>query len=194
MDPFLTRFFPDVYAKEHNIKASTNQYCKFNNQTLTLFTSSLYVAALVASLGCSPLTRLFGRRLTMFSGGVLFLAGATMNGFAQKVWMLIVGRLLLGFGIGCSNQVSFGATASLMSAMITGGCNVLATIVSIATVDKFGRRTMFLEGGVQMFICQFLPETKGIPIEEMAVVWQNHSYWKNFVKPAEMENIGEEQA
>ncbi|MCI00946.1 sugar carrier protein C-like, partial [Trifolium medium] len=104
MDPFLMKFFPDVYAKEHNIKASTNQYCKFDNQTLTLFTSSLYVAALVASLGCSTLTRLFGRRLTMLSGGVLFLAGAAMNGFAQKVWMLIVGRLLLGFGIGCSNQ------------------------------------------------------------------------------------------
>ncbi|MCI21007.1 hexose transporter, partial [Trifolium medium] len=50
--------------------------------------------------------------------------------------------------------IGFGATASLMSAMITGGCNVLATIVSIATVDKFGRRTWFLEGGVQMFICQ----------------------------------------
>ena len=107
MDPFLKKFFPDVYAKEMNIKPSDNQYCKFDSQVLTLFTSSLYLAALVASLGASTITRLFGRRLTMMSGGVLFLAGAALNGFAQKVWMLIVGRLLLGFGIGCANQVIY---------------------------------------------------------------------------------------
>ena len=50
--------------------------------------------------------------------------------------------------------IGFGANASLMSAMITGGFNTLATLVSIATVDKFGRRTLFLQGGAQMFICQ----------------------------------------
>jgi len=50
--------------------------------------------------------------------------------------------------------IGFGASASLMSAMITGGCNAIATLVSIFTVDKFGRRTLFLEGGIQMFICQ----------------------------------------
>jgi MFS transporter, SP family, sugar:H+ symporter len=50
--------------------------------------------------------------------------------------------------------IGFGSNASLMSAMITGGCNALATFVSILTVDKFGRRTLFLEGGAQMCICQ----------------------------------------
>ncbi|KAK7363273.1 hypothetical protein VNO77_05409 [Canavalia gladiata] len=65
----------------------------------------MYLAALVASLCVSTVTRLFGRRLTMICGGVLFLAGAALNAFAQKVWMLIVGRMLLGFGIGCANQV-----------------------------------------------------------------------------------------
>ncbi|XLR22486.1 hypothetical protein HN51_068737 [Arachis hypogaea] len=46
--------------------------------------------------------------------------------------------------------------ASLMSSMITGGCNALATLVSIFTVDKVGRRKLFLEGGAQMFICQLV--------------------------------------
>ncbi|KAK7406176.1 hypothetical protein VNO78_07796 [Psophocarpus tetragonolobus] len=56
MDSFLKKFFPDVYKKEQNIKPSDNQYCKFDSQTLTLFTSSLYLAALVASLGASTVT------------------------------------------------------------------------------------------------------------------------------------------
>nr|KYP67254.1 Sugar transport protein 1 [Cajanus cajan] len=454
MDPFLKKFFPEVYEKEHNESPNQNQYCKFNSQVLTLFTSSLYLAAFVASVGASTATRIFGRRLTMISGGLLFLVGAGLNAFAEHVWMLIVGRMLLGFGVGCANQsvpiyvsevapykyrgalnmmfqllitiglfvanvlnylfnkmengegwryslgcaavpaimiilgaiflpdtpnsliergeeeeakrqlikirgttnvdeelkdliaasesskavkhpwaslltrayrphltmaiaipafqqltgmnvitfyapvlfktIGFGANASLMSAMITGGTNAAATLVSIATVDKFGRRTLFLQGGAQMFLCQmfitaaigykfglngnpgvlptwyatavvvaicvyvagfawswgplgwlvpseifplevrsaaqsinvstnmiftfsisqiftamlchmkfglfiffafcvvvmnvfiykFLPETKGIPIEEMHCVWQNHPFWKKFVKPA----------
>ncbi|QHO08348.1 Sugar transport protein [Arachis hypogaea] len=34
----------------------------------------------------------------------MLIVGAGFNAFAQKVWMLIVGRMLLGFGIGCANQ------------------------------------------------------------------------------------------
>lgn len=50
--------------------------------------------------------------------------------------------------------LGFGDDASLMSAVITGSVNVLATLVSIFSVDKFGRRILFLEGGIQMFIFQ----------------------------------------
>lgn len=52
--------------------------------------------------------------------------------------------------------IGFGMSASLMSALITGGVNAASTVVSIATVDKFGRRFLFLEGGIQMIICQVL--------------------------------------
>lgn len=52
--------------------------------------------------------------------------------------------------------IGFGDTASLMSAVITGLVNCVATLVSIAVVDKFGRRGLFLEGGLQMLISQVL--------------------------------------
>lgn len=52
------------------------------------------------------------------------------------------------------NTIGFGSDASLMSAVITGSVNVLATMVSIYGVDKWGRRFLFLEGGAQMLICQ----------------------------------------
>jgi MFS family permease len=41
----------------------------------------------------------------MFVGGLFFLIGALLNGFAHNIEMLIVGRLLLGFGVGYCNQV-----------------------------------------------------------------------------------------
>lgn len=106
MDSFLSKFFPAVYEKETSTDPSNNQYCKFDSQILTLFTSSLYLAALVSSLVAATVSRKCGRRITMLMGGILFLAGALLNGFAQTVSMLIAGRLLLGFGIGCANQVS----------------------------------------------------------------------------------------
>ncbi|GFQ07774.1 sugar carrier protein c [Phtheirospermum japonicum] len=103
MDPFLKKFFPSVYSKQH-ADDSTNQYCKFDSVTLTMFTSSLYLAALVSSIVAGTVTRRLGRKLSMLLGGVLFCAGALLNGLAQSLWMLIVGRILLGLGIGFANQ------------------------------------------------------------------------------------------
>jgi hypothetical protein len=54
------------------------------------------------------------------------------------------------------NTIGFGSNASLMSAVITGVVNVVATMVSIYGVDKWGRRFLFLEGGFQMLICQVI--------------------------------------
>ncbi|XP_020213076.1 sugar transport protein 10-like [Cajanus cajan] len=312
MEPFLIKFFPRVYKQMKDDTGHRNQYCKFDNELLTLFTSSLYIAALVASFFASATTRVLGRKSSMFMGGLFFLVGALLNGFAINIEMLIIGRILLGFGVGYCNQsvpvylsemapanirgalnigfqmmitigilvanlinygtsklengwrislgvgavpaimlcvgslflgdtpnsliergqreaaktmlqkirgienvdeefldlvdaceaakevqhpwrnitqpkyrpqltfcilipffqqltginvvmfyapvlfktLGFGSNASLMSSVITGGVNVVATFVSILTVDKFGRKILFLEGGIQMLICQ----------------------------------------
>lgn len=52
--------------------------------------------------------------------------------------------------------IGFGSTASLMSAVIIGSFKPVSTLISILVVDKFGRRTLFLEGGAQMLISQVL--------------------------------------
>ncbi|KAJ8761503.1 hypothetical protein K2173_001637 [Erythroxylum novogranatense] len=103
MPSFLKKFFPSVYRKQQE-HSKINQYCQYDSETLTLFTSSLYLAALMSSLVASTVTRKFGRKLSMLFGGVLFFSGAIINGLAKAVWMLILGRILLGFGIGFANQ------------------------------------------------------------------------------------------
>lgn len=105
MEPFLIKFFPAVYRQQKDESGNTNQYCKFDSQLLTLFTSSLYLAALIASFFASTITRKFGRKPSMFIGGFFFLIGALLNGFAVNIEMLIIGRILLGFGVGFCNQV-----------------------------------------------------------------------------------------
>ncbi|PKI54532.1 hypothetical protein CRG98_025046 [Punica granatum] len=103
MDAFLRKFFPDVYAKmEQHTKISN--YCKFDSQLLTSFTSSLYIAGLVASFFASFVTRAFGRRPSILLGGAAFLVGSALGGAASNVYMLIFGRVLLGIGVGFANQ------------------------------------------------------------------------------------------
>ena len=105
MDSFLQEFFPSVYAQAEASK-DANQYCKFNSQLLTLFTSSLYIAGLLtAVLLSSWFTARRGRRPSMIVGGVAFLAGAAVSGGAVNVYMAILGRALLGVGLGFANQV-----------------------------------------------------------------------------------------
>ena len=104
MEPFLRRFFPHVLRRMAAAKG--NEYCLYDSQTLTAFTSSLYVAGLVASLVASRVTGAMGRQAVMLMGGALFFAGGAMTGAAVNIAMLIVGRMLLGFGVGFTNQVS----------------------------------------------------------------------------------------
>ncbi|CAL9188240.1 unnamed protein product [Musa hybrid cultivar] len=103
MESFLEKFFPDVYAKMRGDSTVSN-YCKFNSQLLTAFTSSLYVAGLFATFIASWVTRRFGRRRTMLAGGFAFMAGAALGGAAADIYMVIFGRVLLGIGVGLANQ------------------------------------------------------------------------------------------
>jgi MFS family permease len=103
MDPFLQKFFPAVYHRKNS--GSQNNYCKYDNQGLAAFTSSLYVAGLIASLAASPVTRNYGRKVSIVCGGISFLVGATLNAAAVNLAMLLLGRIMLGVGIGFGNQV-----------------------------------------------------------------------------------------
>lgn len=105
MESFLSKFFPSVYYKMKNDSVDQNQYCKFDSQLLTLFTSSLYIAALVASFFASSVTRRFGRKISMLVAGLVFFTGSILNGVANNIIILIISRLLLGVGVGFANQV-----------------------------------------------------------------------------------------
>ncbi|XP_051138476.1 hexose carrier protein HEX6-like isoform X2 [Andrographis paniculata] len=103
MAAFLKKFFPKVYRRMEEETAVSN-YCKFDSHLLTLFTSSLYLAGLIASFFASSVTTAYGRKPSILFGGAAFLAGAALNGGAVSIYMLIFGRVLLGVGVGFANQ------------------------------------------------------------------------------------------
>ena len=104
MGSFLGEFFPEVYRRMHG-DVRVSSYCRFDSQLLTLFTSSLYIAGLLtAVLLASWVTARRGRRPSMALGGAAYLAGAALSGGAASVSMAILGRALLGVGLGFANQ------------------------------------------------------------------------------------------
>lgn len=103
MDEFLEEFFHSVYEKKK--LAHESNYCKYDDQGLATFTSSLYLAGLVSTLFASPITRKYGRRASIVCGGIAFLIGSALNAGAVNLAMLLAGRILLGVGIGFGNQV-----------------------------------------------------------------------------------------
>eukprot|EP01018_Ginkgo_biloba_P001836 Gb_01325 [translate_table: standard] len=133
MDDFLKKFFPNVYRRKTHHLHETD-YCKYNNQLLTLFTSSLYLAGLVSTYGASFVTRNFGRRSSILVGGSSFLVGAALNAGAENMAMLIIGRLLLGVGVGFGNQAVPLYLSEMAPAKIRGAMNLmfqLATCIGI---------------------------------------------------------------
>ncbi|KAK8602257.1 hypothetical protein V6N12_052071 [Hibiscus sabdariffa] len=235
-----------VFAHLHE-----TDYCKYDNQLLTLFTSSSYFAGLVSTFGASYVTTERGRRASILIGAVSFFLGGLINATAavplylsemapakhrgtvnqlfqfttcmgvlianlidyktDKIhpwgWRLSLGlatvptTLMFAGGLALPetpsslieqgkleeakrvlikvrgtanveaefadiieaskaarsikhpfrNLQSAPIGASLISSVLTSGMLVVASLVSMALVDRFGRRAFFLEAGTEMF-------------------------------------------
>uniref|UniRef100_A0A0E0F664 Major facilitator superfamily (MFS) profile domain-containing protein n=1 Tax=Oryza meridionalis TaxID=40149 RepID=A0A0E0F664_9ORYZ len=98
MEPFLRDFFPDVAGASSGTCRVSN-YCKFDSQLLTLFTSSLYISGLLTVvLLASWIKASRGRSASMLLGSFAYIAGAV------NVSMAILGRALLGVGVSFTTQ------------------------------------------------------------------------------------------
>jgi sugar porter (SP) family MFS transporter len=151
MDDFLVKFFPHVYNKKHSGTLNESHYCKYDDQGLQLFTSSLYLAGLVASFFASFTTRLGGRKASMLTAGLAFLLGSILNAAASNLAMLIIGRLLLGVGVGFANQSVPLYLSEMAPAHLRGALNIMfqmATTIGIlaANLINYGTNKMHPNG------------------------------------------------
>ncbi|XP_060174293.1 sugar transport protein 6-like [Lycium barbarum] len=123
MDDFLEKFFPKVYVRKH--RAKEDNYCKYDNQMLQLFTSSLYLSAIVCCFFASKCCKRFGRKLTMQLASLFFFIGVILNAAAIDLPMLIIGRLFLGAGVGFGNQAVPLFISEIAPPKYRGGLNIL---------------------------------------------------------------------
>ncbi|CAA0836693.1 Sugar transport protein 1 [Striga hermonthica] len=176
MDPFLKKFFLGVYKKMKRDTKISN-YCKFDSQLLTSFTSSLYIAGLISSFFAAIVTRDYGRRPSIVIGGLSYMSGAALGGVSANMYMLILGRVLLGIGLGFTNQSVPLYLSEMAPSQYRGAFNVAfqicvsigynsATLINYGTVQiagGWGWRISIAMAGVPAAILAFgaifLPET-----------------------------------
>ncbi|KAF2302603.1 hypothetical protein GH714_039445 [Hevea brasiliensis] len=115
-----------------------------------IFGYDIGISALVASFLASTVTRAFGRKISMLFGGFVFLIGAILNGAAMNVAMLIIGRLLLGVGVGFANQSVPVYLSEMAPAKIRGALNIgfqMAITIGILAANLINYGTAKIEGG-----------------------------------------------
>jgi len=75
---------------------------------LQLFTSCLFLAGAASALVGMFTSSRYGRKMTMMLGGLCFLIGTALVASAYSTAQLVIGRVVLGFGVGFATQVCGG--------------------------------------------------------------------------------------
>ncbi len=139
-----------------------------------IIVSTLLIGAVVGAFSGGPLSDRIGRRPTVLLAAVVFGLGALAVAFAPSVPFIILGRFLLGLGVGLASMIvplyiaeiapadRRGALVSLNQLMITIGI-LLSYIVGVIFTPIEGWRFMFgvaLIPALILFIGMFgLPES-----------------------------------
>ncbi|EIE22371.1 general substrate transporter [Coccomyxa subellipsoidea C-169] len=126
MRDFQDKFFPSVANHgDGETGGASDPYCKYNDHMLELVVSCLYLAAIVGALGSEVTSRKYGRRVTMVISGIFFTAGAVLLAAAVNMGMLVIGRLVLGLGVGVGTTVGPVYLSEIAPPKLRGTLNVI---------------------------------------------------------------------
>ncbi|KAF6250807.1 sugar carrier protein A [Scenedesmus sp. NREL 46B-D3] len=140
---------PDFEARFFGHHGSGNDpFCKYNDTMLQLFTSCLFLSGAVAAMVGAYTCRRFGRKATMVAGGACFLGGTVLVTLAIDMTMLVVGRLVLGVGVGFATQATPLYLSEMAPHNIRGALNItfqLAITVGILAAQLINYGTQHIQ-------------------------------------------------
>lgn len=123
------------------------------------FVSAAIAACVVGALIGGPLSDRIGRRPTILIAAVLFAIGAAVLTVSNAYWMLLIGRIMLGFGVGKASMISpvyiaeaspqrfRGALVTINNFAITGGQFVAYIVAALfSKVNEGWRYSLGLSG------------------------------------------------
>ncbi len=97
--------------------------------------ASALLGAAAGALTAGRLADRFGRLFAMRAAAVLFLASAVLSALAPALWILVVGRVIGGFGVGIASVIAPAYIAEISPARIRGrlgSMQQLAIVTGIA--------------------------------------------------------------
>lgn len=140
-----------------------------------LITAATSLGALITALMAGLCADTFGRKPTIMSSNILFLIGAALQCAAHSFWTMVVGRFIMGFGIGIGSLVSplfiseispsrFRGRLTVINCLcITGGQLVAYGCGAGLTHVTHGWRILvglsLIPAAIQFFVFIWLPDT-----------------------------------
>ncbi len=98
---------------------------RYNDHTLSLVTSCLFLSAAVSAVAAGWSCDRFGRKTTLLIAGLSFGAGTAVVSCAVHVGMLIAGRVVLGIGVGLATQATPLYLTEIAPTRIRGALNIM---------------------------------------------------------------------
>ncbi|KAK9808487.1 hypothetical protein WJX73_000469 [Symbiochloris irregularis] len=126
---FQRKFLPDVYRVNFLEGGDVGNYCKFDSQILQLFVSVLYLAAAVIAPLAGVIANWRGRQICLLTSGCLFGIGIILLATAQNVAMVVLGRILMGGGVGFANSSSTLYIVEVAPPRLRGGLGIMFQLV-----------------------------------------------------------------
>lgn len=162
---------------------SLDHYFSLNISTKEIIVSGAGVGAIVGSLISPLLNKYYGRKKTIIFSGIIFVAGAFLMAISWNIEFLIIGRIIVGLGIGlasttvpmyiseCSPAKFRGRLLTLFQIQIVFGQFIAYGVAYAFSADLHGGwRWMFGLGScpaiVLIFGMLFLPESPRLLIAQ----------------------------
>ena len=98
--PFLHYYYPEVLLQP----SPAGVFCESTSQRLQFFTGSHFLAAVLLEGSGLPaaLNRRVGRKMLLVFAATMFAIGSVLQAAAVNVAMLVMGRIVAGFGLSCA--------------------------------------------------------------------------------------------
>ena len=124
-----------MFGYDTGIIAGAQLYLKDTWPEITVIERSLVVSlallgAFFGSLLAGPLSDGFGRKIIIIFSDLLFVAGSIIMAFSTTIIMLMVGRFVVGLGVGIASMI-IPVYLSEVSPISTRGAVVACFIVAV---------------------------------------------------------------
>jgi MFS transporter, SP family, solute carrier family 2 (myo-inositol transporter), member 13 len=140
-----------------------------------LVVSTTVFGAMVSALGSGPLCDKYGRKPVVLASALIFIVGALTMAFAPSFITLVVGRFIVGLGVGSASMnmpiiISEmaeteirGALVTCINVAITGGQFISCLVAGALSTTKYGWRYMLglaaIPAAIQFLGFLFMPES-----------------------------------
>lgn len=103
MDSFFKLFFHKLNYKK--MKTREDNFCVYYDSIIEAYLSLIFGSAAVAALASVFLYKKLGRKWPLLLGISLLLLGSSLSSSTKVLWILFIGRIITGIGIGIMSQV-----------------------------------------------------------------------------------------